>query len=150
MAQRLRRCATNRKVAGLIPAGVIGIFHWHKILLITLWPWGRLSLQQKWVPGAFPGGKGGRCVGLTTLLLSCAIVMKSGNLKRLETSGPLQVCHGTALLVPLVDKSGPLMVYEIVRIWQIKHNFNERCITCLNFINICGASRPYTKLNSLG
>ena len=33
-----------RKVAGSIPAGVIGIFHWHKILPIALWPWGRLSL----------------------------------------------------------------------------------------------------------
>ena len=42
--QWLRCCATNRKVAGLIPAGVIRIFHWHKILPIALWPWGRLSL----------------------------------------------------------------------------------------------------------
>ena len=25
----LRCCATNRKVAGSIPNGVIGIFHWH-------------------------------------------------------------------------------------------------------------------------
>ena len=41
--QWLRRCATNRKVAGSIPAGVTGIFHWHKILPIVLWPWGRLS-----------------------------------------------------------------------------------------------------------
>ena len=44
VAQRLRCCATNRKVAGLMPAGVIGIFHWHKIFLIALWPWGRLNL----------------------------------------------------------------------------------------------------------
>jgi hypothetical protein len=29
MAQLLRHCATNRKVAGSIPDGVIGIFHWH-------------------------------------------------------------------------------------------------------------------------
>ena len=36
VAQRLRCCATNRKVAGSIPDGVIGIFHWHKILLIVL------------------------------------------------------------------------------------------------------------------
>ena len=42
------------------------IFHSHKFLPIAVWPWGRLSLQQKWVPGVFPGGKGGRCVRLRT------------------------------------------------------------------------------------
>jgi hypothetical protein len=30
------------------------------------------SLLQKWVSGIFPGGKGGRCIGLTTLPPSCA------------------------------------------------------------------------------
>ena len=44
VAQWLRCCATNRKVAGSIPADAIGIFHRHKILRIVLWPWGRLSL----------------------------------------------------------------------------------------------------------
>ena len=29
VAQWLRCCATSRKVAGSIPNGVIGIFHWH-------------------------------------------------------------------------------------------------------------------------
>ena len=29
------------------------------------WPWGWLSLKQKWVPGVFLGGKGGWCVRLT-------------------------------------------------------------------------------------
>ena len=38
-AQWLRCCATNRKVAGSIPDGVIGIF-FDIILPITLWPWG--------------------------------------------------------------------------------------------------------------
>ena len=66
VAQSLRCCATNRKAAGSIPARVIGIFHWHKILPIALWLWGRLSLQQKWVPGVFPEGKSGRFVRLTT------------------------------------------------------------------------------------
>ena len=37
MAQWLRCSATNRKVAGSIPVGVIGIFHCHKILPIALW-----------------------------------------------------------------------------------------------------------------
>jgi len=44
VAQWLRCCARNRTVAGSIPAGVIGIFHRHKILPIALWPWDRLSL----------------------------------------------------------------------------------------------------------
>jgi len=43
VAQWLRCCATNQKVAGSIPDGVIGIFHWHKILPIALWPWSRHS-----------------------------------------------------------------------------------------------------------
>ena len=67
------------------------------ILPVALWSRGRLSLQQKWVPGVFPGGKGGRCVRLTNLPSSCAVVMKSGNLNFLEPSGPLKACKGTAL-----------------------------------------------------
>ena len=41
--------------------------------------------------------KGGRCVRLTTLPPSCAIVMKSGKLNFLKPSGPLQAFNGTAL-----------------------------------------------------
>jgi len=32
MVQWLRCCVKSRKVAGSIPAGVTGIFFWHKIL----------------------------------------------------------------------------------------------------------------------
>jgi len=122
MAQRLRCCATNRKVAGSIPASVIGILYWHKILPIAPWPWVRFSLQQKWVPGAFPGDKGGRCVRLTTLPPSWAVVMKSGNLNFLETSGPLQACNGTAL--PLLAQCARHCCHlEWIRIdlWETSH-----------------------------
>ena len=69
------------------------IFHWYekKNLPIVLWPWGRFSLQQKLVPGVFPGIKDGRCVRLTTLPPSCAVVTKSGNFNFLRT---LWACNG--------------------------------------------------------
>jgi hypothetical protein len=38
-----------------------------------------------------------RCVRLTTLPPSCAVVMKSGNLNFLEPSGPHRACNGTDL-----------------------------------------------------
>jgi len=44
----------------------------YMILSTALWPWDWLSFQQKWVPGIFPGGKDGWCIGLTNLLPSCA------------------------------------------------------------------------------
>jgi len=54
--------------------------------------------KQKWVPEVFPGGKGGRCVRLTTLPPSCAVVMKSGNLDFLEPSGHLGPVRGLIYL----------------------------------------------------
>jgi len=57
--------------------------------------------------GAFYGGKGGRCIRLTNLQTSCAVVMKSGNLNFLEPSGPLQACKGTDL---------PLIINIITRV----------------------------------
>jgi hypothetical protein len=43
-------------------------------------------------------GKCGRCVKLANLPPSCAVVMKFGNLKFLELSGPPQACNRTVLL----------------------------------------------------
>jgi len=61
------------------------IFLWHKILPIALWPWGRLILWQKWVPGLFIWGKGGRCVRLTTYHHP----VSSWNLRTLTSWNPL-------------------------------------------------------------
>jgi len=127
IAQCLRCCATNRKVAVSIPTGVSGIFHWHKILPIALWP--RNEYQEH-----FLGGKGGRWLRLTIVPPSCAVVMKSGNLNFLEPSGPLQACNGTALSLPYT--------YHIVlggfSIWRI---------VCLSWLPVCVFTpRPWIHL----
>jgi hypothetical protein len=56
----LRHCATTRKVAGSISDGVIGIFHWQNSS-------GHTEMSTRNISW----GKGGRCVGLTTLQHSC-------------------------------------------------------------------------------
>jgi hypothetical protein len=64
----LRHCATNRKVTGSIPDGVIGIFHSHNPSVRTT----ALGLTQSPTEMEyFLRFKGGRCVGLTTLPPSC-------------------------------------------------------------------------------
>ena len=63
----LRHCATSRKVTGLIPNDVIGIFHWHNhsgriMALGSIQPLREISTRNiSWVR------KGSWCMGLTTL-----------------------------------------------------------------------------------
>jgi len=47
------------------------------------------------------GGKGGRYVGWEPYHLHVPIVLKSGSLILLESSGPVQVCDRIALPLPL-------------------------------------------------
>ena len=57
----------------------------------ALWPRSGLSLQQKWLPGIFPVGKGGRCVGLTTLQTLCADCLQ---IWEPQIPGALRACPG--------------------------------------------------------
>ena len=91
VAQWLRCCATNRKVAGSIPAGVSGFFFDIKSFRSRYGPGVDSASNRNEYQEIFHEGKGGRCVRLTTLPPSCD-VMKSGKLNLLEPSGPLQAC----------------------------------------------------------
>jgi len=99
VAQWLRCCATNRKVAGSIPAGVSGFFIDIKSFRSQYGPGVDSASNRNEYQERFLGVTSGRCVRLTTLPPSCAVVTKSGNLNFLEPSGTVQACNGTALLL---------------------------------------------------
>jgi hypothetical protein len=81
---------------GLIPDGVSGIFNFYNpssctMALGLIQPLTEMSTRNiSW------GGKGGRCVGLTTLAPSYINCLEILNL--LEPSGPVQACNGIGLL----------------------------------------------------
>jgi len=80
----LRHCATNRKVAGSSPDGLIGI-HWHN-------PSGRtMASNRKEYQEYLRGGKGGQCVELTTLPHSCADCLA---IWEPQLPGTLRACQG--------------------------------------------------------
>ena len=66
VAQWLRCCATNRNVAGSIPAGVSGFFIDIKSLRSHYGPGVDSASNRNEYQEYFLGGKGGQCVRLTT------------------------------------------------------------------------------------
>jgi hypothetical protein len=68
------------------------------ILPTVLWPWGRLSPSQKWVPGIFPGEYRWLVRRADNLYrLHMSIALQSGNFNLLEPSMPVQAVTGIAL-----------------------------------------------------
>ena len=66
----LRYYAAIRKVVRTNSDGVTGIFHWHNPSGRTM-ALGSTQPLKKWVPGTYPGGKGGQSIRLTTLPPLC-------------------------------------------------------------------------------
>ena len=93
----LRHYATSRKVAGSIPDGDIGIFHWHNpsgrtMALGLTQPLTEMSTRNiSW------GVKAAGAYGWQPYHFQVPIVLKSGSLDLLEPSGPVQACNGIAL-----------------------------------------------------
>ena len=63
------------------------------ILPPALWPWGLFSLQEIWVPGIFPGSKGGLCLDLTALSPSRLEIWET------KFPGTLRACNISVLVL---------------------------------------------------
>ena len=93
----LRHCTTHKKVAGSIPDGVIGIFHWHNpsgrtMALGLTQPLTEMSTRNiSW------GVKVADAYGWQPYHLHVSTVFKSGSLNLLEPWGHVQACNGIAL-----------------------------------------------------
>jgi hypothetical protein len=91
VAQLMRHCATNGKVASSIPDGVIGIFHCHNLSGRTIALGLTQPLNRNEYQDYFLGGKGGRCLGLTILPLSSVDCLE---IWEPQPAGTLRACPG--------------------------------------------------------
>ena len=87
----LRHRATNWKVTGSIPDGVIGIFHWHNPPRPHSGPGVDSASNRNEYQEYFLGGKGSWCIGLTTLPPSCADCLE---IWEPQPPGVLRTCPG--------------------------------------------------------
>jgi hypothetical protein len=110
MAHWLRCRATNRKVAGSIPAVVSGIFIDIKSFRSHYGPGVDSASNRNEYLEYFLFGKGDRCVRLTTLPPSCAVVTKSGTL---TSWNPLGLSRPVMGLLYLLRVGGAIPVLSL-------------------------------------
>ena len=108
---------TSLYTVSRFPMVSLDTIHWHNPSGRTMPGVDSVSNKNEYQK-YFLGGKGGRCVGLTTHVPT---VLKSGSLNLLEPSRPVQACLGTALhqysqgcfIVSLVFKNKTLLAFDL-------------------------------------
>jgi hypothetical protein len=109
------------------------------ILPAALWSWDRLSLWQKWVPGIFPGDKGGRYVVLTILPPSGADCFK---IWELPSPGTLRACIGIILplrspLYAYIDCDTECFRATVLLTYYVRTHWQDRLCTCNFEVRSC-------------
>jgi hypothetical protein len=92
-------------------------FSIYLILSAALWPSGRLSLWQKWVPGIFLGLKGGRRIRLTTLPPSVSLFSRE-NVGASTSHNPSRPVRGIVFQPTQGGIVGRLVNNELEMIWN--------------------------------
>jgi hypothetical protein len=87
------------KVAGSIPDGVIGIFHWHNPVCRTMALGSTQPLTEISTRNIYWGVNVAGAYGWQPYHLHVPTVWKSGSLNLLEPSGPVQACNGIAFFI---------------------------------------------------
>ena len=123
------RCATSWKVAGSIPDGVIGIFHWHKPSGRTMTLGLTQPLTEMSTRNISWGIKAAGAWGWQPYCLHVPIVLKSRSLTLLEPSGPVQACCGIALPLPGYECLLDTPVVETVEFFCTVYSYRRTCQT---------------------
>jgi hypothetical protein len=138
----------------------------------ALWPWGRLRLNRNEYQEYFMRGKGGRCLGLTTLPPLCADCLE---IWWPQPPGALRACPGFALPCFTVKTTFLLHFYlnfdyvpprkprashllwsisslciQVLSMWEPNDTHNTLCCWCVEFV-FAGAlgSHMYTALSRM-
>ena len=85
-----------------------------------------------------PGGKGGRCVSLTTYHFHLPIVKKFGGLNFMEPCGPLQACNETALPFHSFHRQSGLILRiceEMIRMTADPGDHAVYCVELQQFVD---------------
>jgi hypothetical protein len=110
-SSRLRHCTTSQKVAGSIPDGVIGIFHWHIPSFRTMDLGSTKLLTEISTRNISWGVKAAGAYGWQSYHLNVPVLFKSESLNLLETWEPSQVYAGIALPLPFTVNGLALFVH---------------------------------------
>ena len=122
----LRHCATSQNVAGSIPDGVTGIFHWHNPSCRTVALGSTQPVSEMSTRNISCGVKAAGAWGWQTYHLHVPIVLRSRNLIFLEPSGPVQACNEIAL--PLRHTLGHDEFLDMLQSWYVLKLFIQTII----------------------